>query len=73
MDEQPDTFTFREDEAITPQHVEYYWDCRLDEIPLDDLCKGLAQLKAAGITVDQLLILSVLMTLGKPLLRLSSH
>lgn len=57
MDEQPDTFTFREDaEAITPQHVEYYWDCRLDrEIPLDDLCKGLAQLKAAGITVDQLL------------------
>ena len=56
MDEQADTFTFREDaEAITPQHVEYYWDCRLDkEIPLDDLCKGQAQLKAAGISDDLL-------------------
>lgn len=57
MDEQADTFSFREDaEKITPQHVEYYWDCRLDrEIPLDDLCKGINQLKASGQAVDELL------------------
>lgn len=57
MEEQQDAFTFREDgAAITPQHVEYYWDCRLDkEIPLDDLCKGLGQLKAAGVEVGDLL------------------
>ena len=57
LDEEADTYAFREDaDAITPQHVEYYWDCRLDrEIPLDDLCKGLAQLKAAGINIDGLL------------------
>tara|TARA_B100000123_G_scaffold271827_1_gene252627 strand:+ start:629 stop:1636 length:1008 start_codon:yes stop_codon:yes gene_type:complete len=56
MDEEADTFSFREDgTSVTPQHVEYYWDCRLDkEIPLDDLCKGLAQLKAAGISDDLL-------------------
>lgn len=43
-------------EQITPQHVEYYWDCRLDkEIPLDDLCKGINQLKATGLAVDELL------------------
>ncbi len=57
MDEEADTYTFRADgDFITPQHVEYYWDCRLDkEIPLDDLCKGLAQLKAAGIDISDLL------------------
>jgi len=57
MDDTPDTFDYREDgDKITPQHVEYYWDCRLDrEIPLDDLCRGINQLKASGLAVDDLL------------------
>ena len=37
-------------------HVEYYFDCRVDqEIPLGDLCKGMAALKAAGVGLDNLL------------------
>ena len=56
MDEEADSYAFRDDATmVTPQHVEYYWDCRLDkEIPLDDLCKGIAQLRAAGVDVDNL-------------------
>jgi len=43
-------------DQITPQHVEYYWDCRLDrEIPLDDLCKGAKRLKSAGLDVGSML------------------
>ena len=54
---QPDSVNYRQaGEQITPQHVEYYWDCRVDrEIPVDDLCKGLKRLKEAGLSVDNIL------------------
>ena len=40
-------------EKITPQNVEYYFDCRLDrEIPLSDLCDGVKRLKSKGQPID---------------------
>ncbi len=55
--DRPDQYSFRADGGdITPKHVEYYWDCRLDkEIPLGDLCKGLKALKDAGVGFEDLL------------------
>ena len=54
ISEEEDIFDVASDaKNITPQNVEYYFDCRLDkEIPLKDLCDGVEKLKSSGAAVD---------------------
>ena len=55
LDTNPDEENaFEQDPPKDPhKFVEYYFDCRLDkEIPLKDLCDGIARLKATGAPAD---------------------
>jgi len=52
VSEEPNTFESLTS-PVTPQNVEYYFDCRLDkEIPLKDLCEGINKIKGSGALVD---------------------